>query len=150
LQLLKVIPNSGMAVSSDIGDPTDVHPRQKKPVGERLARLALHFTYGQKNVVPYGPMPERAVQQKDQLILSFQYAGQLKTADGKALRGFKLVDEKGVARTAQAFIRNSQVILPIEMNEKPVMVLYGWEPYTDANLVNGEGLPAPGFKMNVK
>ncbi len=150
LQLLKVIPNSGMAVSSDAGDPTNVHPRQKKPVGERLANLALHFTYGRKNILPYGPMPVAAIKQKDQLILSFQYADQLKTGDGKALRGFKLVNEKGIAETARAFIQNSKVILPIGINEKPVTVLYGWEPYTDANLVNGEGLPASTFKMTIK
>ena len=150
LQLLKVIPNSGMAVSSDWGDPTNVHPRQKKPVGDRLARLALHFTYGQKNVMPYGPMPAGAVKQNDQIILDFQYANELKTSDGKSLRGFKLVNEKGIEIQAKALIQKNKVIIPIGKDENPVEVLYGWEPYTDANLVNGENLPASTFKITIK
>lgn len=150
LQLLKVIPNSGMAVSSDFGDPTNVHPRQKKPVGERLARLALHFTYGQKKVVPYGPIPHTAIKQKGQIMLSFQYADQLKTSDGNSLRGFKTVNEKGMQQEAKTFIQNNKVVIPINKNQNVVEVLYGWEPYTNANLVNGENLPASTFKMKVQ
>jgi len=150
LQLLKQIPNSGMAVSSDVGDSTNVHPRQKKPVGERLARLALHFTYDQKNIVPYGPMIIKAVKQSNRIILSFQYTDGLKTSDGEALRGFKLVDEKGIQREAKAFIQNNKVIIPLDENENTVEVLYGWESYTDANLVNNENLPASTFKIRIQ
>ena len=150
LQLLKQIPNSGMAVSSDVGDPANVHPRQKKPVGERLAKLALHFTYGQKNLVPYGPTIVRAVRQKNQIILSFQYADHLKTNDGNVLRGFKIADEKGIQHDAKAFIQNNKVIIPIDKNEVAVQVLYGWEPYTDANLVNSEDLPSSTFKIKIE
>jgi sialate O-acetylesterase len=150
LQLLKIIPNSGMAVSSDAGHPTDVHPRQKKPVGERLARLALHFTYHQKNVVPCGPMLLEAAKQKQELVLSFQYSGNaLKTSDGKNLRGFKLVNEKGIQRETKAYIRQNQVVIPLDKNEDAAELLYGWEPYTDANLVNAEGLPASTFKLKI-
>lgn len=150
LQLLNVIPNSGMAVSSDLGDPANVHPRQKKPVGERLARLALHFTYGKKDLVPYGPMPVRAVKQKDQIILSFQYADQLKTSDGKPLCGFKLRNEKGIEKEVKAYIQNNKVIIPVERNQNATEALYGWEPYTNANLVNGENLPASTFKIKIQ
>lgn len=150
LQLLKAIPNSGMAVSSDVGDPTNVHPRQKKPVGERLAKLALHFTYNQKNVVPFGPMIVNAVKQNSQVVLSFQYADGLKTSDDKDLRGFKLVDEKGIQHEVKTFIQNNKVIIPLDKNANAVEVLYGWEPYTDANLVNGENLPASTFKIKIQ
>lgn len=150
LQLLKQISKSGMAVSSDLGDPTNVHPRQKKPVGERLAKLALHFTYNQKNVVPYGPMIVNAEKQNSQVVLSFQYAGGLKTSDDKTLRGFKLVDEKGIQHEAKALIQNNKVIIPLDKNANAVEVLYGWEPYTDANLVNGENLPASTFKIKIE
>ncbi len=150
LQLLKTIPNAGMAVSSDVGNATDVHPLNKKPVGERLARLALHYTYKQKSIVPYGPMPLKATQANGQIVLSFQYAGlQLKTADGKALRGFRIVNEKGQQREAIAVINKNNVIIPLDRNNKPVEVLYGWEPFTDANLVNGEGLPASTFEIKI-
>ncbi len=150
-QLLKTIPNSGMAVSSDVGHPTNVHPRQKKPVGERLAKLALNFTYRQKNVVPYGPLPIKAIKQNNEIVVSFDYAGaRLKTSGEKPLRGFKLVSEKGIEREAKAFIRIHQVIIPIAKNENVVEVLYSWEPYTDANLVNAEGLPASTFRLKIK
>lgn len=151
LQLLRVVPNSGMAVSSDVGDSTNVHPRHKKEVGNRLARLALHFTYQQKNIIPYGPMPLKAVQQNNQIVVSFQYAGVgLKTEDEKLLHGFKLRNDKGIEQPAKAYIRNNQVIIPVDKNEKPITVLYGWQPYTDANLVNSEHLPASTFKLNIQ
>jgi sialate O-acetylesterase len=151
LQLLKTIPNSGMAVSSDVGDSTNVHPRHKKELGERLARLALNFTYQQKNIIPYGPMPLKAQLQNNQIIISFQYTGaQLKTEDGKPLRGFVLRNEKGMDKDAPAFINKNKVIITIDKNEKPVKVLYGWNPYTDANLVNSEGLPASTFEINIE
>jgi sialate O-acetylesterase len=150
LQLLKTIPNSGMAVSSDVGDSTNVHPRHKKEVGERLARLALNFTY-QKNIIPYGPMPLKAQLQNNQVIISFQYAGtQLKTEDGKPLRGFVLRNEKGIDKEASAVINKNKIVIAIDKNEKPVKVLYGWRPYTDANLVNSEGLPASTFEIKIE
>lgn len=146
-KLLEQIPNSGMAVSSDVGNFYDVHPRQKKPVGERLARLALHFTYGQKQIVPYGPTFMKAEKVGDRIVLSFRYANQLKTTDGKALRGFKLVDIEGLQHPATAVIQNNQVVIQNKKDIKAVSLLYGWEPYTDANLANGAGIPASTFKI---
>ncbi|MBS1947379.1 MAG: sialate O-acetylesterase [Bacteroidetes bacterium] len=150
LQLIKLIPNSGMAVSSDVGDSANVHPQNKKPVGERLARLALHFNYHQKDIVPYGPMPLYAVKRSNEIIISFQYAGHLKTSDSKTLRGFKLMDEKGFQSGAKAFTQNDKVIILFEKNKSPVEVLYGWDPYSDANLVNEINLPASTFKLKIE
>lgn len=149
LQMLKTIPNSGMAVSSDVGNPTNVHPREKRPVGERLARLALHFTYGKKNLVPCGPVALDAVRKKHLIVVSFRFAGHLRTSDGKALRDFKLMDGKGIMTQTNAFIQKNKVIIPIDNKEDAVEVLYGWEPYTDANLVNGASLPASTFKLKI-
>jgi sialate O-acetylesterase len=151
LELLKIIPNSGMAVSSDVGDPTNVHPRHKQEVGERLAGLALHFTYHKKNLIPYGPMPLKATQKNKQIIIIFQYAGkQLKTRDGKPLRGFVVRNEKGIEKNANAFIQKNKIIISLDEDEKPVSVLYGWKPFTDANLINSENLPASTFKIKVQ
>lgn len=150
LQLLNRIPNSGMAVSSDLGHPTDVHPRQKKPVGERLAALALHFKYHQKNIVPCGPIPLNAVKQHHKIVISFQYADGLKTSDGKALRGFKLLNDKGIPVEANAFIQNNKVIIPVNKNIITTEVLYGWQPFTDANLANGAKLPASTFRLKIQ
>ena len=151
LQLLKQITNSGMAVSSDVGDSLDVHPRRKKEVGERLARLALHFTYGKKEVVPYGPMPLKAVQQNNNIVIHFQYAERsLQTAGQKGLRGFSVVDEKGIQKEIEAFLQGDKVVIPFKDKEKIVEVRYGWQPFTRANLINAAGLPASTFKLNVQ
>jgi sialate O-acetylesterase len=151
LQMLTKVPNSGMAVSSDLGDSSNVHPRHKKEIGERLAGLALHFTYKQIEIVPYGPMPFKAKRMKNQVVVSFHYAGkQLKTEDGEPLRGFMLQSKKGIHSEAKAFIQNNQVIIPVINNDKPVSVLYGWKPYTNANLVNKENLPCSTFKLDIQ
>jgi sialate O-acetylesterase len=96
-------------------------------------------------------MPVKAQLQKNQIIISFQYAGaQLKTGDGKALRGFVLRNQKGMGKGANAFINKNKVVISIDKNEKPVKILYGWKPYTDANLVNSEGLPASTFEIKIE
>lgn len=151
LQLLQRIPHAGMAVSSDVGDPNDVHPRRKKEVGERLARLALHFTYQHKNVVPYGPLPLKAVHIHNSVVIHFQYAGlKLKTSDGEPLRGFIVVNDKGIITEAKAVIQQDKVVIPVNDAEKIKEVQYGWQPYTDANLINEAKLPASTFKLTVQ
>lgn len=151
LQLLGQIPNAGMAVSSDVGDSLDVHPRQKKEVGERLARLALHGTYGKKEVVPHGPMPLKAVREGNKIVIRFSHAGkQLATGDKRELRGFTLVDAKGVEKEIKTFIERDKVVIPISANEKWVELRYGWQPFTRANLVNAAGLPASTFTLSIQ
>ena len=150
LKMLKQITNSGMAVSSDAGDSLNVHPKRKKEVGERLARLALHFTYGKKTIVPYGPMPLKATRHRNEIVVSFAYANVLKTSDAQTLRGFECVDEKGVSTVSRAFIRNNQVIIPVNGKKVWVTVRYGWKPYTDANLVNETALPASTFQLKIE
>ena len=151
LQLLKQIPSSGMAVSSDVGDSLDVHPRRKKEVGERLARLALHFTYKKEEVVPHGPMALKAVRQSGQIVVHFSHTGtQLGIGDKRVLKGFSVVDEKGFQKEIEAFLQKDKVVIPINNKEKLVEVRYGWEPFTRANLVNAAGLPASTFKIKIQ
>jgi sialate O-acetylesterase len=88
--LLNEVKNSGMAVFSDLGSKNDVHSRNKKLVGERLARWALHQDYNYKNIVPSGPLPLKASFKKGRLVISFHYTDGLQTSDGKALRGFSV------------------------------------------------------------
>jgi sialate O-acetylesterase len=141
-KLLKDIPNSGMAVCSDIGFRDNVHPTDKKAVGERLARWALHDLYGEQ-ILPSGPLPLKAIYHQDTVTIHFQYAKGLHASDGASLRGFSF---DGVT-TAPAFIRGDTVILVVK--ERPSTLYYAWQPYTDANLVNTDGLPASTFKLNI-
>lgn len=142
-QTLAKVQHGGMAVSSDIGSRNDVHPTNKKDVGERLARWALTQDYGQE-MTPTGPLPLKAKYRKGQIEITFQYSEGLNTSEGKELKGFS-VDGKTEIR---ATIERDRVI--ISVSEKPRFVYYGWNPFSDGNLVNGEGLPASTFKIEVK
>lgn len=143
-KMLSLIPNSGMAVCSDIGFRNDVHPTNKKDIGERLARWALNTTYD-KDIVPSGPLPLKAKFKDGEIIIAFQYfSNGLKTSDGKSIRGFS-VDGKN---EIPALKKNNQIVITTE--EKPEWVYYGWKPFSDANLTNSENLPASTFKIKVQ
>ncbi|HOZ70467.1 MAG TPA: sialate O-acetylesterase, partial [Chitinophagaceae bacterium] len=142
--LLQLIPNTGMAVSSDIGAKNDVHPTNKKAVGERLARWALNKIY-HKKMLPSGPLPLKARYENGKVTITFNYAGsRLLTADGTIIRGFSTDGNTD----CNAFIENDTVIIPAEA--RPAYVYYGWKPFTNANLINAEGLPASTFKIKVQ
>lgn len=143
-KMLQFISYSGMAVCSDIGAKDDVHPVNKKEVGERLARWALNKTYKQ-NVVPSGPLPLSAKYENGKIIVSFQYmAYGLKSSDGKILRGFSIDGKNNV----EASFGDSGIIIPA--NSKPEFIYYGWKPFSDGNLVNSENLPVSTFKIPIK
>ncbi len=144
------IANCGMAVSSDKGDFYDVHPRDKQPVGERLARQALNKTYGLSNVVPSGPSIRRAENKGNEIILYFDYADALHSSDGRSLRTFEIADESGLYCPAdEVIVENGTIRLSAKQIKKPVSARYAWQPFTDANLVNGEGLPASTFEISI-
>lgn len=145
LRLMKEISNTGMAVSSDCGDSLDVHPRRKQPVGERLARWALAKTYGQ-DITPSGPVFSSVTRQADALIVSFLYADGLQTSDGKAPSCFEIAEEDGLFLPATATIEGSKVRLTSPTIKHPRYVRYAWQPFTRANLINGDQLPASTFR----
>ena len=141
---LSFIKYSGMAVCSDIGSRNDVHPINKKLVGERLSRWALYKTY-QQNIIPSGPLPLQAKYANGKVVVRFEYAEEgLRTSDDKKPRGFSLD-----GRTeADAVINNDTV--EIMTDKKPSHIYYGWKSFTDANLVNASQLPASTFKIEVQ
>lgn len=142
--LMSKLENTGMAVCSDFGDRYDVHPRHKKAVGQRLARWALHDLYG-FDVVPSGPL-FKSIETKDNAIfISFDFAEGLHASDGKALRTFEIAEQEGQFVPANAEIVGNQVKVWNDSIQNPRFVRYGWQPTTDANLVNGDELPASTF-----
>lgn len=142
-KLLSEVKNGGMAVTSDIGLKNDVHPPDKKSVGERLARWALHKTY-KENIVPSGPLPGKAKYKNGKVIINFQYTAKgLMTSDGKSIKGFSIDGNKEI----EASVNNRTVT--IYTNTKPEFVYYGWQPFSIGNLVNSENLPASTFKIRV-
>ena len=147
-RMQKQIPNSGMAISMDYGDVTNVHPIKKKEVADRLSLLALRYTYG-KSVTANGPSPLKAVQKGKTIQVSFTFAKQLSTADKKELIGFELVTDKGIHIQSKTAIVKNQVIITIPKGEKIKTVLYAWKPFNTANLVNEAGLPCSTFKLEL-
>lgn len=145
LRLMKEISNTGMAVSSDCGDSLDVHPRRKQPIGERLARWALAKTYGQ-DITPSGPVFSSVTRQADALIVSFLYADGLQTSDGKAPSCFEIAEEDGLFHPATATIEGNTVRLTSPTIKHPRYVRYAWQPFTRANLINADHLPASTFR----
>lgn len=145
LQLMQQIANTGMAVSSDCGDLLDVHPLRKQPIGQRLARWALNKTYG-KSITPSGPIYKGVVRSADALIVSFDYADSLCTSDGKQPSTFEIAEEEGMYYPATAVIEGNTVRLTSPEVKNPRYVRYGWQPFTRANLINGDALPASTFR----
>lgn len=146
--LLNQVPNSGMAVSHDLGDSLDVHPVRKKEIGERLARLALRNTY-HKSIAANGPVTLLAEQKGNNIVVSFDFAKQLSTAGEKAVLGLELVNERGLHIPVNARIQKNKLMIPIPAGEKIKRVLYAWQPFTRANLMNEHELPASTFSLPV-
>lgn len=144
-RMLNEISHIGMAVSSDHGDSLDVHPICKKPVGKRLARWALNKTY-QKNVIPSGPLFRGANVRGGKVFLSFDYGKGMRSSDGKPLQCFEVAEYDGIYYPATAEVVGDQVKVYSKEVPNPRYVRYGWQPFTRANLINREGLPASTFR----
>lgn len=145
LRLMRQLPGVGMAVSSDVGDSLDVHPTHKFEVGERLARWALCKTYARK-VVPSGPLFSRAWREGSTAVVEFDYADGLTTSDGNPLRCFEVAETDGLFYPAEAEISGGKVRLSSDKVRTPHFVRYAWQPFTRANMVNADGLPASTFR----
>ena len=150
-RLAAEITNCDFAVSSDKGDPWDVHPKEKAPVGERLARLALNQTYGMSHVAQHGPTPVSAKAVNGKIVIEFCDAVELKTSDSQALRGLEVGGAVGTMEAVPSEnIKFEGNCIIIEGFDKAQRVRYAWKPYTDANLINETGLPASTFEITVK
>lgn len=149
LQFAQNTPQVGLAVTLDLGHATDVHPRDKQPVGQRLARLALANTY-RLPLVAGGPLYKGYQVQADKLVIQFDQAGQgLASCDGLPLRGFLIAGEDRQFLPAQVVIKGNTLECSNPAIAKPVALRYAWadNPY-DANLGNREGLPASPFRTD--
>jgi sialate O-acetylesterase len=146
---LLTVPHTGMAVAIDIGEADDIHPRNKKDVGLRLARWALHDVYDRPDVVPGGPLFDDAAFDGNRAIIRFTRAAGLATRDGAAVGGFTLAGDDRVFHRADAVIDGDTVIVSSDAVANPVAVRYAWAANpADANLVNAQNLPAGPFRTD--
>jgi sialate O-acetylesterase len=140
-------PQTGMAVTIDIGDENDIHPRNKLDVGHRLAAWALAGPYGRK-VIPSGPLFERYTISGNEVRIRFRHADGLKTSDGGPVKGFAIAGEDRRFVWADARIQGETVIVSSPKIAQPVAVRYGWADNPIANLYNQAGLPASPFRTD--
>jgi sialate O-acetylesterase len=142
------LPHTGMAVTIDIGEANDIHPKNKQEVGRRLALIALAENYADKS--PFsGPVVVSQQIRENTVSLNFKYAeGGLKTKEGRALKGFALAGADQKFYWAEGVIKDKQVVLSSADVPNPIAVRYGWADNPGCNLYNGAGLPASPFRTD--
>jgi sialate O-acetylesterase len=148
--MMKVLtlPKTGMAVTLDIGDPKDIHPKNKQDVGKRLSFWALSTVYGQKVAAISGPLPAGHKVEGSAIRISLKHAEGLKTRDGAAPRGLLIAGADQVWKQANGEISGTELIVRSPEVTAPVAVRYAWAENPSCNLVNGAGLPATSFRTD--
>jgi sialate O-acetylesterase len=141
------IPKTGMAVAIDAGEWNDIHPLDKKDVGDRLALLAEKIAYGDQNLIASGPIYKSAEVKGDEIIISFDSTGSGPIAKGGGtLTQFAIAGADKKYIWADAIIEGDKVIVSSKEVSKPMYVRYAWADNPEgANLYNKEGLPASPF-----
>ncbi|KAA9347229.1 sialate O-acetylesterase [Larkinella humicola] len=144
------LPNTGMAVTSDIGESKDIHPKNKQDVGKRLALNALKTVYGQNRVYS-GPVFKAMDVTGNKAVLTFDHVGGgLQSSDKYGyLKGFEVAGADQKFHWAKAEIQGDKVIVSSSEVTTPVSVHYGWaDDNGEVNLYNKEGLPAVPFRTD--
>ncbi len=143
------VPNTGMAVTTDIGNLIDIHPRNKQEVGRRLALWALAKTYGREDVTYSGPHYKSMEVEDSTIRLSFDFVGSgLMVRDEMPLTWFEIAGEDKQFVEAKAAIDGNTVVVSSDSVANPVAVRFGWHQTAEPNLVNKEGLPASPFRTH--
>jgi len=144
------VPNTAMAVTIDVGEWNDIHPDNKKDVGERLALGAMKIAYGEKNIVSSGPLYQSAKIDGNKIVVSFTDTGSgLTTIDGEEPGYFAIAGADKKFVWAKAKIEGDKVVVWSDEVADPKFVRYAWadNPF-GANLYNKEGLPASPFRTD--
>ncbi len=147
---LETVPNTGMAVTIDVGNAKDIHPTNKQDVGRRLAAIALNKDYNKK-VIYSGPKYESMEIQDNKIILTFSSIGSGLMTPNKYgyLEGFEIAGNDKVFHYAKAFIKDNKVVVYSDHVQNPIAVHYGWaDDASDCNLYNIDNFPALPFRTD--
>ncbi len=147
LMTLSKSPNTGMAVIIDVGDEKDIHPKQKQPVGERLALAARAIAYGEK-IEHTGPMYESMTTSGERAILRFKNIGQGLEVRGEKLTGFTIAGDDKVFHNAEAMLEGDTVVVSSSEVKSPTAIRFGWAGFPQVNLWNKNDLPASPFRTD--
>ena len=148
LAAVRAIPNTGMAVTTDIGNLADIHPKNKQDVGLRLALWALAKVYERDDLVYSGPLYKSMEAENGKIRIHFDHAEGLKSSDGQPLTWFQVAGSDGKFVDAQAEVDGDTIVVSSDEVSEPEAVRFGWHQEAEPNLVNGAGLPASPFRTN--
>jgi sialate O-acetylesterase len=139
--------NTAMVVAIDVGEWNDIHPLNKKTIGERLALAAEKIAYRKKNIVHSGPILKSYSKHGNKIILTFSNTGSgLVSKGGQKLKYFSIAGPDKKFVWAEAVIKGDEIIVWSDQVDHPVVVRYAWADNPEgANLYNVEGLPASPF-----
>jgi sialate O-acetylesterase len=141
------VPHTGMTVITDVGNETDIHPKDKEPVGDRLALAARALVYGEK--IEYsGPAYDSMKIEGDRIALRFKHVGGGLMAKDGDLKGFTIAGEDHKFVEAKAVLEGNTVVVSSPQVAHPVAVRYGWTNFPTVNLVNKESLLASPFRTD--
>jgi sialate O-acetylesterase len=145
------VQNTAMAVAIDLGEWNDIHPLEKKTVGERLALAARKLAYGNEKIVYSGPLYKSSVKEGDSIKIEFDNIGSgLTIKGGGDLNYFSIAGADREFVWAEARIQNNHVVVWSSELKNPVYVRYAWADNPEgANLYNIEGLPASPFEAEL-
>jgi hypothetical protein len=148
LLALKTIPNSGMVVTTDIGDAKNIHPIDKQTVGKRLGLIARAQTYNEPNLVYSGPIYNHMKINKKRIQIYFDYANSGLSKKGELVKEFEIAGEDRVFYPAEAEIKANTVVVSSSKVKKPIAVRFAWKAVPEPNLFNTENLPASPFRTD--
>jgi sialate O-acetylesterase len=141
------LPHTGMVVTLDIGDPSDIHPRNKREVGRRLALLALRDTYRLHAGPVRGPVPTAVRFAADEALVEYADQAPLATSDGsRDVLGFEVEADDGVLHVVTARLDEDRVRVTLPPAIEPRRLCYAFRDVPEVNLVNAVGLPAEPFR----
>ncbi len=141
-------PNTGMAVTIDIGETNDIHPKNKQDVGKRLYLAARKVAYNE-NLVSGGPMYRGMMVEGNKIRICFTDAGSGLVANGNTpLKGFSIAGADKQFYWANAEIEGNNVVVSSDKVQQPVAVRYAWSANPKCNLYNQEDLPASPFRTD--
>jgi sialate O-acetylesterase len=147
LLAMQATKNTAMVVTIDVGDADDIHPANKKPVGERLALAARALAYGE-NVEYSGPLFSRASFKQGRATVSFTHVGGGLVAHEGDLKGFSIAGADGAFQPATATIEGDTLVVRAEAVTEPKAARYAWANVASGNLFNRAGLPASPFRSD--
>ncbi len=142
------LPHTGMAIAIDIGDATNVHPKNKQDVGKRLALWAKRDCHGETGTVVSGPIFASSTVEGDRIRIHFTHIGGGLEAKGDELKGFAIAGPDKVFRWAKAKIDGDSVVAWNETIPNPAFVRYAWANNPKCTLYNAAGLPAVPFRTD--